>query len=92
MAAPDISRYDWVLPGYRGLETVTVGSDDIVFPTPRFVRALDAGDLTYVDALGTEHTQTLAVGGDLVGPGSALVYVAEVKGSSTLTSIQVGIT
>jgi len=93
MGAPDISKLDSPLIAYRGVKTVTVGSEDITFDRPVTVRALAAGVIRYVDSLDEENvTGTLAAGGDVVGPGNGLVYVRTIRGATTVNSIQIGIT
>ena len=91
MPAPNINRSDDPWPYYRGKEQVTVGADDIDFASPVTVRALVAGDLAYEDALGNSHTDTLAAGSDVVGPGDGLVGVRRILGATTITSVLVGI-
>ena len=91
MARPDIDNSDAILNGYRGIRTVAVGNDDIEFEFPVTVRVATTGNLTYVDALGGEHTLTgLAAGADVVGPGDGLVMVRIIRGSSSVTSVIVG--
>ena len=93
MPNPDIRKLDGLLPGYRGLEEFTIGADDIELPEPRLVRTLSAGRLDYTDSEGRDQqTGTLSVGDDVVGPGGQLVYVQTLKGSSSVTRIQTGIT
>ena len=93
MPAPDIEYRDDPLPGYRGLQDIAIGTEDVVLATPRFVRVLSAGDLIYVDSLGEEHTLAgMSPGDDVVGPIGGAVYVKTIRGSSTVSSVQLGIT
>lgn len=78
--------------GYRAAPVVTVGTVDINFDPPRSVQAATAGDLTYVDSLGDEHTiNGMAVGDNVAGPGGGLVLVSIIRGASTVTSVLTGI-
>ena len=95
MPAPDIDNSDGPSVGYRGLETVTIGADDVTFPSPRTVRIVapaSGGNLVFIDSLGREHTLNgVSAGADAVGPGDGLVYVRTIRGSSTVTRVLTGI-
>ena len=92
MPAPNIDLLSGPMPAFRGLRTQAVGSDDVVFERPVAIRALDAGNLVVVDALGTQHAfNGLSAGDSLTGPGGALVLVKTIRGASTVASVQVGI-
>ena len=92
MPIPNIDNLDYPLPAYRGKRTVTVAADDITFDPPVTVQAASTGNLTYVDSAGNEQTESgLSAGDNIVGPGSGLVYVRTIRGSSTVTSVVIGI-
>ena len=93
MPAPNIELLNGPMPAFRGLLTQAVGSEDIDFPRgPVAIRALTVGNLVVVDSLGTELSfNGLSVGDDIAGPGGALVLVKTIRGSSTVTSVQVGV-
>ena len=92
MGAPNIDNLDSILSGYRGVRTVAIGAVDVEFDVPVTVRVVTAGNLIYEDALGREHTLNgLAVGADVVGPGDGLVFVRKILGTSTVTSVLIGI-
>ena len=91
MPAPNVALLDSILNGYRGIRTVAVAAEDITFDEPVTVRAATAGSLVVVDMLGNQHTfNSLTAGQDLVGPGDGLLFVTEIKGASSVTSVIVG--
>ena len=92
MPAPNVELLDSVLHAYRGIQTVAVGAQDVVFDAPVTVRAATTGNLIFEDALGRQHTLNgVAVGDDVVGPGGGLVLVRRILGASTVSSVLVGI-
>ena len=92
MPVPNLGLSDGSLPAFRGLRTVAVATDDIRFPAPVTVRAVSAGNLDVVDSLGREHSfDGLSAGDSVTGPGGGLVLITEIKGTSTVTSVQIGI-
>ena len=69
-----------------------VGADDIDLSEHGgvVVQANAAGDLTYVTLEGTEQTETL-VAGAVVNAAGIPVLIKEIKGSSTLNSVIIGV-
>ena len=92
MPQPNINHLDSPLPAYRGLQRVTVGSADIVFDYPVTCRAAAAGNLDVTDSLGSNFDfDGLSAGDDIVGPGDGLLLIRAIRGSSTVTSVIVGL-
>ena len=91
MGVPDIRKLDSPWPLFRGVRTITVGNDDIDLEPPGAVRAVTSGNLDIIDSLGVRSDfDSMLVGDDIVGPGSGLVAVSRILGSSTVTSVQIG--
>ena len=92
MPVPDFSRFSDQLPAFRGIYTQAIATDDVVFAAPVALQAISTGNLVVVCDSGHEYTATIGTAGDsLVGPGGGLVLVKTIKGSSTVTSVIVGV-
>lgn len=93
MAAPDITRLDVPLAGYRGQRKYTTGAQDVTFPKPGFVRALTAGTIRYEDSLGeVDDTGNMTAGDDIVGPVDGPIFVRRILAAgTTVTRVQLGI-
>ena len=79
---------------FRGTRLLTIGATDEVLPRPAYIVASTAGDLTYEDMTGAEHTVTVAAG-DIIHLGATAViipvFVVRIDGSSTVTQVIVGV-
>ena len=85
---------DYRPPGpYRDKRTVTIGTDDFEVHGGFTCQAGSAGNITYRTLFGSEdQTETgLSAGDSIVGPGGVPVLLSAVRGSSTVTSIVIGL-
>ena len=88
----DARKWRGPMPGYRDAYRQTIGADDVAFPNPVAIAAIDTGDLTYVTAEGREVTTAISDAGQvLAGPGGFILLVSEIKGASTVTEVLVGV-
>lgn len=93
MPRPDLRNLDLPLGPYRDKRTVTIAADDFELPAGFTCQVGSAGNITYRTLEGSEdQTETgLAIGDSIVGPGGIPVVLRAVRGSSTVTSIVIGI-
>ena len=93
MAAPDLRQLDTAIGPYRDKRVVAIGSDDFEQPTGFTCQVATAGDLTYETLHGAaEITKTgLSAGDTITGPGGIPVVLRKISGSSTVTSVVIGI-
>ena len=91
MAAPDLNHFDSPLGPLRDKRTVTIAATDIEFPSGVIVQAATAGDLAYRTLVGTlDATETLAIG-DSINVAGIPVVLRVIRGTSTVTSVVVGV-
>ena len=91
MAAPDLNHFDSPLGPLRDKRTVTVASADLDFPSGVIVQAATAGSLVYQTLVGTaDQTETVA-SGDTINVGGIPVVIKKIDGTSTVTSVVVGV-
>ena len=91
MAAPDLNHFDSPLGPLRDKRTVTVGADDLEFPSGVIVQVATAGNLTYRTLVGTaDQTESGLAIGDTINVASIPVVIRAIRGTSTVTSVVVG--
>lgn len=92
MAAPDIRNLDQPVGPLRDKFSVTIGTDDYSDPSGFICQVGTAGNITYRTLEGTaDQTETGLSAGDTINVGGIPVLLSAVRGSSTVTSIVVGV-
>lgn len=89
----DYSDFAGPIGPYRDKRVVAIGDDDFVLDTGFTCQAATAGDLTYRTLIGEadQEETNLAVGDTITGPSDIPVVLKAVRGSSSVTSIVIGI-
>ena len=91
MPPPNILNIDGPLAGVRGLEEITIGTDDIPLVAPSYIVLSTAGDLLYVDSVDNPFTLMGGSAGDIVHLGATgiviPVFVALLRGSTAGTTV-----
>ena len=92
MARPDLTLLDDPLGPLRDKRIITIGTDDFELDRGFICQAGTTGDLTYRTLDGeADLTETIATAGDSINVAGIPVVLRAVRGSSTVTSIVIGI-
>ena len=92
MAAPDLNHFDSPLGPLRDKRTITVAAADLEFPSGVIVQVATAGNLTYRTLVGVaDQTETGLAANAVISVGNIPVIIRTIKGSSTVTSVVIGV-
>ena len=93
MPAPDLRKRDYPLGPYRDKRTVAISTDDFILESGFTCQVGSDGNITYRTLHGAEDQteSSLDAGDSIVGPGGVPVALQAVRGTSTVTSIVIGI-
>ena len=93
MAAPDLRQHDYPIGPYRDKRAVAIGADDFERKTGFTCQVATDGNLTYETLHGDAEIteENLSAGDTITGPGGIPVLLRKISGSSTVTSVVIGI-
>ena len=92
MPSPRLNKRDEPLGPLRDKRVITIGTDDFELDTGFICQAGTTGDLTYQTLEGAaDQTETIATAGDSINVAGIPVVLRAVRGSSTVTSIVIGV-
>ena len=92
MAKPNLSRLDEPFGPLRDKFSETIGTDDYDNPAGFICQLGSGGDITYRTLEGTiDQTESGLSEGDVINVAGIPVVLISVRGSSTVTSIVVGL-
>ena len=90
--APDLSRLDSPLGPPRDKRIITIATDDFVLKTGFICQVNSAGNITYQTMEGDgNQTESNLAAGDIIAVCGVPVVLQAVRGSSTVTSILIGV-
>ena len=90
---PNLAKLNLPFGPYRDKRTVTIGTEDFVREAGFTCQVATDGNITYRTLGGDEDEDEtgLSAGDTITGPGSVPVVLSAVRGTSTVTSIVIGI-
>lgn len=93
MPVPALQGLNDPIGPYRDKRIVAIGADDYVHEAGFTCQVAAAGSLTYRTLHGTQDLTEagLSVGDTISGPGGIPVLLKAIRGSSTVTSVVIGI-
>ena len=92
MPAPDLNHLDDPLGPPRDKRIIAIGTEDFVLDTGFICQVATVGNLTYRTLTGAaDQTEASLAVGDVIAVCGIPVVLRAVRGSSTVTSIVIGV-